>query len=203
MSSKESIQSSENLDWEPSIATRPHHVRIHMGNKFRNLLQLYSPINLAIALISSVKYLKEHVSYQQDAWGTFGTPEYRESEQAKKSFEDELKNLPDSAVAQLGLPMDIICNACPIGKHCTATNYESLGRHVDYVALEETELGAIHKKLLAKGFQEEVDFKLLPATETLLDYQGQNLWTNTQPPVPKVVEYNAILVRMGALRKVV
>lgn len=203
MSSKEVLGTPPDFDWEPSIAVRAHHVKTYAGSKLRNTLRLYNPINITRAMIATLKDSRDSESYGRDTVGIFGTPEYQKNEQAVKQFENELKNLPDETVVRIDLAKDRICDACVVGKHCTATNYDHHGRKVDAATLDEGQLNELHRRLLKKGFSQETDFKLLPTTQEFLDYQGEDLWRNSQPPIPRVVEYSAMLVRMGALRRVI
>ncbi|KKR27104.1 MAG: hypothetical protein UT57_C0018G0008 [Microgenomates group bacterium GW2011_GWC1_39_7] len=204
MSSKELGYSSENLDWIPSITLRPHHVRF-MPRRGIKRLKLSSPINFFSSLIATSRYTRDDDYYYRDAFGEFGTPEGARRERLRKLFLQELKDMPNDAIVQLDLSADGFYNTCPIGKHCGATNYESRDKReqIDVVALEMAKLEAIRKKMLAKGLREQVDFKLTQSTHTLFDYHSENLWRNLQPPQPKVVQFTAMLVKMGALRRII
>lgn len=201
MGLEQSEQPSQNSEWVPSITIRAHHTR-RMASKFRRFfLSKCNLIDFVMACFITAKYSREAGNYWRDAYGPYVTNPERD--QAIKSFEDEFKNLPNNAVAKIGVLRDAICNTCPVGKHCTADNYVSYGMNVDVLAIDGKILKKIHKRLTRKGFLDGVDFKLVPTTEDFLDYQGQNLWSNSQQPISKVVEYDALLVKMGSLRKVI
>lgn len=205
MSSKE-ILASEG-DWEPMVTIRAHHVRLYMGSHrlIKTLLRhrLYNPINFASSVVSSIGFKEDHRGYILDTYGAYGTPSYNQIKQAETTIEGLLEGLSDDDTVQIGLGKDHVCNSCAIGKHCEATNYKERGQHIDFEKFDLEDLNTLHKRLLRKKLQEGVDFKLVPTTEVFNDYQGQKLWMDNQPAIPRIVEYNAILVKMGALRKVV
>ncbi|GEM_PF-6897685 len=64
-------------------------------------------------------------NYYLDAYGSNITR--TEEVQSIRIIEDEFRNLPDNAVVKVGVLKDAICNTCPVGKHCTADNYNSHG----------------------------------------------------------------------------
>lgn len=151
--------------------------------------------------VSYLRYPRDQDAYLEDAQGVFGTPEYKRSEETQKHLEDQLRNLPDEAVVYLGLQKDVICNSCPIGKHCEATNFKRGGKIID-ATQETSHLKSWQEKFLRRGFREGTNFIIIPAAATFLDYHGENLWNNIKPPAPKVFEYNALLVKMRAFRKI-
>ena len=196
------VQEDQVVSWKPSLTLRPHHLMLYMpgGSKW---LRLHSPIKLALETVLAMAYIGENTDYELDATGQYGTPEFGQIKQAVESIKQELRDLPDDALVRLDLFKDRVCNSCAIGKHCLATNFRLHGLKRNYPKTEEKLIKSLRKKLLKKGFVEDVDFKLVPETQEFLDYQGQSLWRSRRPPIPTSFDYNAMMVRMGALREVV
>lgn len=206
MISKETASIPEDIGWVPAIEIRLHHLMQRMPGKFR-ILRLYSPISIFIGTVLAMAHTEENIYYALDTRGAYGTSEYEQKREERKevsvSMNQALESLPDDAIVKVHMDKDSICNSCSIGKHCTATNYKEHGRNRNVHEFEGKKLRSLHRKLLKKGFYEDVDFKLVPTTQTFLDYHGENLWTSDETPTPLTVEYDALLVRMGALRRVV
>lgn len=97
---------------------------------------------------------------------------------------------------------DPICEACPIGKHCAATNALHEKELLDRGEIEKEALDIIHSRLITSGANEGKDFIFRDTSFTLLNYNGQNLWRNTEAPTPESVPFKSMLVKLGALKKI-
>lgn len=201
MPTKELAGLSVEPDWTPTTNIRPHHIVNFMPMGLFDKLKLY--MTFPRALYFTLMYSDYYTFYDQDVYGSSGTNQYIKQQETYESFLMELRKLPNDCVVQLDLAPDGICKSCIAGKHCKATNFLALGRRWDRVNLEEPKLRQIKRRLLKKGFQPELDFKIIQVSTGLLDYQGESHWTNLHPPQPVTVQYDAMLVRMGALRKIV
>lgn len=204
MHTKELVGLPVNLDWTPTTNIKPHHIVNYIPMGFVDKLKFYM-IAFPQALYFTLRDSQDQYTfYNQDVYGSSGTPQDTLRQELKESFFKELlRNLPNDSVVQLNLAPDGICKSCVTGKHCKATNFRALGRRWNLVDLEKPKLRQIRRRLLKNGFQPEIDFKIIQVNTELLDYQGENLWTNLHPPQPITAQYNAMLVRMSALRKIV
>lgn len=204
MSMKETASSLEDdPTWTPATNIRPHHIVNWMPRGFVGNLKLYAAAFSSIFYYHA-RYSEHYASYDQDVYGSDKMPRHTQRQELNESFLLQgLRNLPGDCVVQLDLTPDDICKSCLIGKHCKATNYKVVGKRQDLVTIEESQLKQIRRRLLREGFQQEEDFKIIQANTTLFDYQGEDLWTNPHPPLPIIVQYEAMLVRMNALRKIV
>ncbi|HEX7042898.1 MAG TPA: hypothetical protein VF189_06620 [Patescibacteria group bacterium] len=118
-----------------------------------------------------------------------------------RKYFNTLRTLPDSAYVGLDLDLDGLCDACPIGKHCTGTNYESTKKPRSTFNSEVGQLLIIETNLMMNGFVEGVDYIRVMTDHTLYNYGGRILADSAPGTVEKVV-FPSITVRMGALRKI-
>ncbi|MFH1535822.1 MAG: hypothetical protein ABIC96_01995 [Patescibacteria group bacterium] len=201
MSTEELTDFPVDPDWTPTTNIRPHHIVNWMSRVFVDKLKRC--LTFPRDLYFGVKYSRYVASYEKDIYGSSEIPQDTQRQELKEPFMQRLRNLPGDCIVQLDLAPDGICNNCVTGKHCRATNFRVLGRRRDIVAMEESKLGQIRRRLLKKGFQQNTDFKMIQVNTELFDYQGEDLWINLHQPQPIIAQYNAILVRMDALRKIV
>lgn len=202
MSSKEILSTAEDINWTPAANISLHHVQKWIPSGKLELASLYfKPSTYRSALRG--KYMQDWHIYDLDAFGRLGSVEHLLQEEETKVFFEMLNGLSDNTVIQLDSGQDGLCAACPVGKHCSATNYTSGGHHDEAEKSERKALRRIRKELLKKGFQQEIDFKLIEAETTMLDYQSKHLWTTPiEDATPITVVSDAMLLKMGALRQI-
>ena len=191
------------FDWTPATNIRLHHVRNWIPTGKLELFSIYLRPSSYRSMLR-YQYLRDWDMYELDTVGNPGSAENVLHQEKTKAFLEMLEGFSDNTVVQLDSAPDGICAACPIGKHCSGTNYTYGGYHgAKMEKFDRKALRRIRKELIKKGFRQEADFKLIETETTMLDYEGQHLWTTPIENVtPITVLSDAILVKMGALRSI-
>jgi hypothetical protein len=155
-------------------------------------------------ILENIIYWRDFAAYRRDTFTGQGDKEARKATLLKvwhehQAFIAQLQQLPDDAIVHLDLHKDAICDACPIGRHCVATNAISKGGSIDAPLTERRILYDIYKLLVANGFTRGTDFTSHMSQHVFQDYDGQNMWRGNQS-TPVTIDFLSMYVRMGALR---
>ena len=191
----------EPTDWTPVLTLKPHHAiqnggvkRTLSGEKFKRPPFLSQIIEQRLNL----------GGYSRDIVGT-NVRGILDNSRKEEDFLRRLAEVPDDAVVQLDLAPDDLCRACVVGKHCMATNYRvgfGFSPATNYADAEQLNVARIQLALDSKGYQEGRDFVFRPTEHVLFDYGGGS-FKSTIKPQPVEASFNAILLKMGALRTIV
>lgn len=202
MSKAEVLHDEIPAGWEPALSLRPHHLRVLRPESF-GFIDKLSLLEYPLEMFLAMANMEDQFRYKEDAHWPEKTSNRLRQQEVRESMKSELSTLPDEAVLRLDFSRDQICNACVVGKHCTATNYRYQGRIRKYEKMEGRVIERLERELQKKGCQAGIDFIFVFAEQELLDYHGEKYWSVSKEPEPRVVSYNALLARMGALRKIV
>lgn len=193
----------------PAITIRPHHV---LSEDVRDALaRRQSACLLAEEHVRRMGFLRAWpyrnsinqcgpIGYYSDVLGI--THQDRQKfQRALEDFFTKLQELPDDSYAHLDLKPDGMCRACAIGKHCSATNYESESSPRSTVEGERTYLDHIRQELEKKGYILGVDFTVQPTTHTFYDLEGRTL-SDPEEGIPQNIIFDSLIVRVSALRDI-
>lgn len=189
---------SETDVWEPVTNWRPHHFEkdeIKAALTGRTYIREQTPVEALSSVFSTL--VSQSSGYHQDAFGQ----SYDRHWESVRVMSAQFHQMNDDEVIQMSPDPDEICNGCPIGRHCTATNLPTTGNGVDSAFAEARFVKRIHKDLLEKGCKEGRDFIFRPTEHTLYDYAGRTLLEEDNPS-PVHVVFNSILVRKSAIRAI-
>jgi hypothetical protein len=183
-----------------SVPLRPHHVfDPYIRGAITGVCFLDNPpVEKRGKLERPNDHKDDYKSYFTDTWGD--SRSVREYVVAQRNeFLDRLRQLPDDTIIHLGLGKDALCDTCPIGKHCSATNMTHLGELLYTPLSEWKQLNMIYDLLVKHGFVEDVDFMFEYRTHSFEDYNGENLWTSHEPKSIKIM-FRSMYVPIGVLR---
>jgi hypothetical protein len=191
----------EKPDWTPYVSIRPHHLlyqsviqKAISGKEISN--------KVILRYLLSKRGREDPSGYHEDVFGTKWS-DIAVRMRSEKTFYDLLRDLSDEAVVQLDLKPDGLCRACRIGRHCTGTNFEGPNQTADSTAQGEYRaLVQIRSSLERGGYREGKDFVFKLTPYVLFDFGGKNLKENSSPQ-PLNVNFNSMLVKMGALRGII
>jgi hypothetical protein len=184
--------------WEPTVLIRPHHLFLsEVADALKGKKKSFANRLLFVG-VHLVAQKFDKTGYASDISGV-GISDVLKSRRSEEAFFDTLGRMPDEAIAQIGLGHDGMCNSCIVGKHCTATNFTGRGQRAE---IEEAgKITLLHKTLSGNGYSEGEDFVFRTSAHTLYDYGGEYLNRNEKPE-PIDVLFRSMLVKVGALRKV-
>lgn len=206
MTKAEVMRDEISQEWEPALTLRPHHLKTLMPKSFNFMTKLTaweSPLETFLAMANFEDYYTYKEEYVKDVDGSEVALRKEIRENARRDLKRKLEALPDHAVLRLDFSKDEMCGMCVVGKHCMATNYKFQGRIRKYEDLESKAMKRLEKALRKKGSVEEEDFRMVPAQQELLDYHGEKYWLDPKDPESTIVHYDAMLVKMGALRRLI
>lgn len=205
MSAKEQeftyYQSEESTEdtWLPDFYLKPHHAVF--SERIRSAVTQTKRPKAPLLLF----YLLQRINLYGATRDEYGSSmkEIRESLEREANILDIVESLPDETNISLDLRPDAFCQSCVVGRHCSATNFKAGPfPNKDTAESEQKQISNIHLSLLENGFEEGKDFVFRPTNHTLYDFGGGN-FKNTPNPEPLSVSFNSMVVKMGALRKVV
>lgn len=192
---------AEYTPFTPELSVRPHHI-IEVSTVRAALNRRRNPQLLSVEFMTHmgiVRVMETIPGYSKDVMGTTA----KEAEIVREGIEayfQRLYDLPDEAFIQLDLEKDDLCRSCTHGQHCTATNFQAIdpGRRL----VEPKELAHVYRireDLERAGYRENRDFKTKMTQHTIHDYGGEVL-SDEASSVPRDVLFDALIVRVGALR---
>lgn len=117
----------------------------------------------------------------------------------RKRFYQRLRSLPDNTELAIGIEKDDSCKACPIGRHCTATNAKVFRKVIQTEQSEAERVEEIRRRLLRAGYIDKRDFDLQPTNLLLNDYGGNYLYGGHRPTVRRVT-FQVLRTNIGSLR---
>ncbi|HEX7042937.1 MAG TPA: hypothetical protein VF189_06815 [Patescibacteria group bacterium] len=177
---------------------RPHHARMP---EYQDILRRKrTPAIHAKARSKLMSNMLEemHVGYRFDVLKSLEECDVRAYEDEIEKGDIRLQLLTDDSFIQLDLREDLICFAACRRRHCSGTRYLTTRPAVDIKAAEEVNVRAIKKDLIEAGYKSGEDYFDIQTTHTLYDFEGKDL--NHGEAIPKIVKFNGLIVRTGALR---
>lgn len=187
-------------EWMPIMTLRPHHAVF--SERIKSAVTLTARPKPPFVTTVIFQKLNMFGGYIRDQLGTT-VSELREQYKKEAALLDYVETLPDEAKIKLDIEPDDFCKSCVVGKHCTATNYKAMiFPHTDTVAPEQDYVSKVHSALLENGYEEGEDFIFRKTAYTFYDFDGGN-FKNVKNPQPVLVNFNSMIVKMGALRKAV
>jgi len=192
---------AENFDWSPTLTLRPHHAVF--TQRINNAIAGKKDNNEAFSFVMYLIVQRlDYSGFFKDSVGT-AISDIQKNRRSETALLDSLRKLPDEIVVHLDLKPDDFCKACPIGRHCTATNVRDLfGVCTDVARNEEEHISKIHSALVENGYEEGKDF-IFRTTENVLYDFGRKTLNKVRNPRPQITTFNSMLVKMGALRGII
>lgn len=190
----------ENSDWSPTLTLRPHHAIF--TQRINNAIAGKKDTNEALSFMIGLIIQRLDSEYFKDSVGT-SISDIQRNRRSETVLLDSLRRLPDETIVHLDLKPDDFCKACPIGRHCTATNVKGLfGFSTDVARHEERCISEIHSALVENGYKEGKDFVFRDTENVLYDF-GRKTLNKERNPKPQITTFNSMLVKMGALKGII
>ncbi len=189
-----------------TITMRPHH--FFMDDVRSAIRGRVSPrilaLGLNLALFIGRPFQRNKPGYYEDITGKTLTQIWRRQEGFSRYF-TQLRSLAADDLIKFDLEPDGICNSCPVGKHCTATNFRVGTKYDDIqntAEEEERDLMRIDRKLQEADYRLGRDFWYGRTNTTLYNFNREPLSFPVRP-LPQNASFNALYVKVGALRGII
>lgn len=186
--------------WSPARVIRPHHlfypelIAALKGERSRLAYSFVTGTNAVARIIKS-----DASGNLDDVYGK-GLGDFLSYRRSEREAYEDLEKLKDDDVIELSPKSDMLCRACIVGKHCTATNYQYADRVVDTLSKEQESIEKAEMLVAGAGYEEGRDFVFEERQIRLLDYGGRKL-SEGNPEVLSAV-FKAMLVKTGVLREI-